>query len=72
MADGTKATGYNEKFAEPATYDQNAEAADGEVFENVDHLHRRLGNRQIQLMAIGGSIGTVSSEPLHSSDDIRS
>ncbi|KAF4556837.1 Amino acid permease-like protein 29 [Elsinoe fawcettii] len=28
------------------------------VAENVDHLQRRLGNRQIQLIAIGGSIGT--------------
>ncbi|EEU49037.1 uncharacterized protein NECHADRAFT_30847 [Fusarium vanettenii 77-13-4] len=34
--------------------------AAGEVVEagNVDALHRRLGNRQIQLIAIGGSIGT--------------
>lgn len=29
------------------------------VIENADQLHRRLGNRQIQLMAIGGSIGTA-------------
>ncbi|KXL48279.1 MAG: hypothetical protein FE78DRAFT_105264 [Acidomyces sp. 'richmondensis'] len=27
--------------------------------ENVDQLHRRLGNRCIQLLAIGGSIGTA-------------
>ncbi|CAD0088164.1 unnamed protein product [Aureobasidium vineae] len=32
---------------------------EGEVLENTDHLHRRLGNRQIQLMAIGGTIGTA-------------
>ncbi|KXS96400.1 hypothetical protein AC579_5425 [Pseudocercospora musae] len=32
---------------------------DGEVAENTDQLHRRLGNRQIQLIAIGGSIGTA-------------
>ena len=31
----------------------------GEVVENTDQLHRRLGNRQIQLIAIGGSIGTA-------------
>ena len=33
----------------------------GEVFsaDNADHLQRRLGNRQIQLIAIGGSIGTA-------------
>ncbi|KAL2812933.1 amino acid permease/ SLC12A domain-containing protein [Aspergillus cavernicola] len=33
----------------------------GEVHEragNADHLQRRMGNRQIQLIAIGGSIGT--------------
>ncbi|KAK5113693.1 hypothetical protein LTR62_003320 [Meristemomyces frigidus] len=29
------------------------------VHENADQLHRRLGNRQIQLIAIGGSIGTA-------------
>ncbi|KAF4993372.1 hypothetical protein FDECE_13426 [Fusarium decemcellulare] len=29
-----------------------------EVSENVDNLQRRLSNRQIQLIAIGGSIGT--------------
>lgn len=33
--------------------------AAGEVSDNADHLHRRLGNRQIQLLAIGGSIGTA-------------
>lgn len=33
--------------------------ADGEVVENNDALHRRLDNRQIQLIAIGGSIGTA-------------
>ena len=32
---------------------------DGEVVENADQLHRQLGNRQIQLIAIGGSIGTA-------------
>ncbi|EMC96655.1 hypothetical protein BAUCODRAFT_34035 [Baudoinia panamericana UAMH 10762] len=29
------------------------------VSENADQLHRRLGNREIQLIAIGGSIGTA-------------
>ena len=27
--------------------------------ENKDDLQRRLGNRQIQLLAIGGTIGTA-------------
>ncbi|OBW66882.1 MAG: UBC-like protein [Aureobasidium pullulans] len=31
----------------------------GEVHSQSDHLQRRLGNRQIQLIAIGGSIGTA-------------
>lgn len=31
----------------------------GVVVGNVDNLHRRLNNRQIQLIAIGGSIGTA-------------
>lgn len=29
------------------------------ISENKDELQRKLGNRQIQLLAIGGSIGTV-------------
>jgi len=32
---------------------------EGIVHDNADHLQRRLGNRQIQLIAIGGSIGTA-------------
>jgi yeast amino acid transporter len=31
----------------------------GEVTDNADDLQRHLGNRQIQLIAIGGSIGTA-------------
>ncbi|KIW95281.1 uncharacterized protein Z519_03865 [Cladophialophora bantiana CBS 173.52] len=31
----------------------------GEVSDNADKLQRRLNNRQIQLIAIGGSIGTA-------------
>lgn len=31
----------------------------GTLHENADSLHRRLNNRQIQLIAIGGSIGTA-------------
>lgn len=41
-------------------YDTNTGVAtDGFTAENADDLQRRLGNRQIQLMAIGGSIGTA-------------
>lgn len=31
----------------------------GQVLDNTDQLQRHLGNRQIQLIAIGGSIGTA-------------
>ncbi|KAK8138006.1 General amino acid permease AGP2 [Apiospora sp. TS-2023a] len=30
-----------------------------EVADNADHLQRHLGNRQIQLIAVGGTIGTA-------------
>ncbi|KIL89359.1 hypothetical protein FAVG1_07753 [Fusarium avenaceum] len=32
----------------------------GDLGPNADHLQRNLGNRQVQLIAIGGSIGTAS------------
>jgi amino acid transporter len=32
----------------------------GDLGPNVDQLQRSLGNRQVQLIAIGGSIGTAS------------
>jgi len=44
-----------EQYGEP----QNGEIGEGLVADNADHLQRRLGNRQIQLIAIGGSIGTA-------------
>lgn len=31
----------------------------GVAIDNVDQLHRRLNNRQIQLIAIGGAVGTA-------------
>ncbi|CAD0100817.1 unnamed protein product [Aureobasidium mustum] len=42
--------------SDPITRDSHDE---GIVHDNADHLQRRLGNRQIQLIAIGGSIGTA-------------
>lgn len=45
-----------------ATAHPDAAAIDiqqGIIADNADHLQRRLGNRQIQLIAIGGSIGTA-------------
>ncbi len=35
------------------------DVAYGDVNDNADNLQRRLNNRQIQLIAIGGSIGTA-------------
>ena len=43
-----------ERYASPENDLQN-----GQISDNADHLHRRLSNRQIQLLAIGGSIGTA-------------
>ncbi|KIV86968.1 hypothetical protein PV11_02542 [Exophiala sideris] len=37
----------------------SSEIQPGEISENADKLQRRLNNRQIQLIAIGGSIGTA-------------
>lgn len=39
--------------------DGTCEIQTGEFTDNADGLQRRLGNRQIQLIAIGGSIGTA-------------
>ncbi|KAG8630495.1 hypothetical protein KVT40_002114 [Elsinoe batatas] len=51
----------NNKFKEDlkAREESGSDVAAGEVRENADGLHRRLNNRQIQLLAIGGSIGTA-------------
>lgn len=39
--------------------DNAVDISHGIISENKDDLQRRLGNRQIQLLAIGGSIGTA-------------
>ena len=49
---------YDSKSPEPVDH-QVVTTEEGEVAENCDNLHRRLNNRQIQLIAIGGSIGTA-------------
>lgn len=41
----------------PPAYD--IDNSDGLTSDNADQLQRHLGNRQIQLIAIGGSIGTA-------------
>ena len=58
--DAEKYTGASdEKYGEPHARTSSGDNVEGEVLDNVDFLHRRLGNRQIQLIAIGGSIGTA-------------
>ena len=49
-----KSAEYPEKGVQPGV-----EVQDGEVADNADQLQRHLGNRQVQLIAIGGSIGTA-------------
>ncbi|KAI7061156.1 hypothetical protein KC352_g43683, partial [Hortaea werneckii] len=61
--DKSKKSGSADPFDsgfEPPPYNgsEGGDVAVGEN-ENADGLHRRLKNRQIQLLAIGGSIGTA-------------
>ncbi|KAM5354219.1 hypothetical protein ACJ41O_000869 [Fusarium nematophilum] len=48
-----------EKNAKIVAEPGNADFATGHAADNADGLHRLLNNRQIQLIAIGGSIGTA-------------
>lgn len=49
-----------EKNVSPEKYSADGvDVATGHPSDNVDGLHRLLNNRQIQLIAIGGSIGTA-------------
>lgn len=64
--DTNDATRKSSKHAENATLRETPQyiAADTDSVEDgttqaVDHLHRSLSNRQIQWIAIGGSIGTA-------------
>jgi amino acid transporter len=43
----------------PAYRRNSDDVTSGQVLENADGLARRLNNRQIQLIAIGGSVGTA-------------
>ena len=62
----TKTCEVNEKHVSPSTgkdegiYHVETQASEiqGQV-HNADQLQRHLGNRQVQLIAIGGSIGTA-------------
>lgn len=54
MSDEEKQAKY-----EGATGSPDLNVVEGRVADNADGLHRLLNNRQIQLIAIGGSIGTA-------------
>ncbi|KAF3763287.1 hypothetical protein M406DRAFT_261482 [Cryphonectria parasitica EP155] len=56
LDDGANATANHEK-GRPSSYDETEGSI--EVRGNADALQRHLGNRQIQMIAIGGSIGTA-------------
>jgi amino acid transporter len=48
-----------EKAASAPNYTEDSDVQEGIVTGNSDNLQRHLNNRQIQLIAIGGSIGTA-------------
>lgn len=52
---GTKTSGEKQ----PDSQSDNVHQGLIEVADNADHLQRHLGNRQIQLIAVGGTIGTA-------------
>ncbi|CEO60395.1 hypothetical protein PMG11_05024 [Penicillium brasilianum] len=51
---------FEEKGGGSTTESQDDQQTTGVVIDNTDQLKRHLGNRQIQLIAIGGSIGTAT------------
>lgn len=54
-----KEAGYEEKGLPESSDRRLSDDQVGIVIDNTDELKRHLGNRQIQLIAIGGSIGTA-------------
>jgi yeast amino acid transporter len=50
---------YSSSEKIPPVYDASTDSDGGIVVENVDDLKRRLSGRQIQMITIGGSIGTA-------------
>lgn len=52
-------SGSKEKDGDISPSQENTDFAEGLTADNADQLQRHLGNRQIQLIAIGGSIGTA-------------
>lgn len=54
-----KETKYVDQDVDQVNIQNHDNIQQGLVSDNADQLQRRLGNRQIQLIAIGGSIGTA-------------
>lgn len=54
-----KETKYVDQGVDQVNIQNHDNIQQGLVSDNADQLQRRLGNRQIQLIAIGGSIGTA-------------
>ncbi|KAE9973228.1 hypothetical protein EG328_004512 [Venturia inaequalis] len=50
---------------EKPEYNIGVENSEDSLIDNIDGLHRRLSNRQIQFITIGGSIGTALFVPPH-------
>ena len=48
-----------EKASDSDGYEPTNDIQEGMISDNADDLQRHLANRQIQLIAIGGSIGTA-------------
>lgn len=59
MADYDKEKQYDGGLTETGPDSNGTDLDTGHVSDNADQLQRRLNNRQIQLIAIGGSIGTA-------------
>lgn len=56
MTDSSEKPKYGDSDLEAV---RSSDVATGDILSNADGLQRHLGNRQIQLLAIGGSIGTA-------------
>jgi amino acid transporter len=58
-ASGVLSPGPDHLNVDTAAQRNNDSFEEGSVSDNADQLQRHLANRQIQLIAIGGSIGTA-------------
>ncbi|KAI0123734.1 histidine permease [Xylariales sp. AK1849] len=59
MVSMSEGNGSDEKTVKNESYGETAQPGVVEATGNANHLQRNLGNRQIQLIAVGGTIGTA-------------